>query len=221
MIIAGRKILKLYEARRSRLDYRVKRDFIRNGVAVIPCRITSYYDVISTYSVKGFETLNPEFIDYLKTTVEVTPPEYPLVLNIVGDCLTQEEKKIIDFIVRDDLAYDLGLVEKRGKRHTRIFALMTIGLIAAGLLLWLTASMSEVPRELIFILFWFMGDSLCDYIFFTGYDLRRTRRLAGRLASIKVIFSDGCGDLNITKEDAAKLYSEIEKDVQETIEDEK
>jgi hypothetical protein len=28
------------------------------------------------------------------------------------DCLTQEEKQTIDEVIRDDLAYDLGMVEK-------------------------------------------------------------------------------------------------------------
>ena len=61
----GRNILKLFESRRSHLDSRVKRDYIRNGIATIPCRVSDYSDVISTYSVKGFETLNPDFSEYL------------------------------------------------------------------------------------------------------------------------------------------------------------
>ena len=54
---------KVFESRKGHLDYRLNRDYIRNGVATIPCRISDYSDVISTYSVKGYETLNPEFID--------------------------------------------------------------------------------------------------------------------------------------------------------------
>ena len=60
---------------------------------------------------------------------------------------------------------------------------------------------------------------MCDYIFVTGYDLRRERRLAGQLASIKVIFSESYEDKDFTEKDVDKLYAEIEKDVNETIED--
>ena len=67
--------------------------YIRHGIATIPCRISSYSDVISAYSVKDYESLNMEFADYLKAAADVTPTEYPLVLNIIGDCLSQEEKK--------------------------------------------------------------------------------------------------------------------------------
>lgn len=216
----NRNIVKLFEARKGQLEYRVKRDYIRNGIATIPCHISGYNDVISTYSVSGYETLNTEFVDYVKSQAEVTPAEYPIVLNITGDCLSPEEKKTIEYIVGDDFSYDLGMVEKEEKRHTKIFVFMFFGLLISGILLSLTQTLAEEPRELFFILFWFMGDTLCDYIFLTGYDLRRERRLAGRLASIKVIFSENYRDPHYTDSDVDRLYSEIEKDVNETIEEE-
>ena len=66
-----------------------------------------------------------------------------------------------------------------------------------------------------------MGETLCDYIFLTGGDLRRERRLAGRLASIKVIFSECYEAPNYTESEIDKLYSEIEEGVNETILEEK
>ena len=216
----ARNIIKLFEARKGHLDYRVKRDYVRNGIATIPCRISDYNDVISSYSVEGCESLNPEFAEYLKSTAELTPSECPLVLNIIGDCLSQKEKQVIEDTILDDYAYDLGVVEKEEKRHIQTFSLMFFGLLIAGILLWLTKALADEPREVFFILFWFMGDTLCDYIFLTGHDLRRERRLAGRLASIKVIFSESYETPNYTENDVDRLYSEIEKDVAETIEEE-
>ena len=215
-----RKLIRLFELRRGHLDYRIKRDYVRHGIATIPCRISNYSDVINTYSVKGYETLNTEFFDYVTTTAEVTPPECPLVLNIIGDCLSDEEKKTIEDVICDDFAYDLGMVEKEDKRHKRFFITMFVGLFLSGAILHLTDAMAEMPRELLFILFWFMGETLCEYIFFTGYDLRRERRLAGRLASIKVVFATCYEKPDYTDSDYDKLYSEIEKDVIETIREE-
>lgn len=212
----NRNFVRLFESRKGHLDYRVKRDYLRNGIVSIPCQISDYSDVISTYSVKDYETLNPDFYDYLKTTAEITPSEYPLVLNIIEDCLSEEEKETIDEIIRDDLAYNLGIVEKEEKRHSRFFWLMFIGLLVSGIILWMTETMADVPRELLFILFWFMGETVCDYILLTGHDLRQNRRLAGRLASIKVVFSESYEEPEYTKNDVAKLYAEIEKDVKET-----
>lgn len=218
--MASKNIVRLFESRRGNLDYRAKRDYVRNGIATIPCRISSYDDVISPYSVKDYETLNPDFFDYVKTTAEVTPTDCPLVLNIIGNCLSKEEKETITDIIRDDFAYDLGIVEKEEARHKKTFYLMFIGLLLSGILLWFTHALAEEPRELVFILFWFMGETLCDYIFLTGHDLRRARTLAGRLASVKVIFSGSYEEPDYSESDVKKLYSEIEKDVNETIQEE-
>ena len=212
-----RNIYRLFESRKGHLDYRINRDYVRNGIATIPCRVSDYSDVINSYSVKNYETLNTDFYDYLKTAAAVTPPECPLVLDIIGDCLSPEEKATIDDIIRDDLAYDLGLVEKEEKRQGRIFIFMLVGLILFGIMLWFTEALAELPRELLFIPFWFMGENMCDYIFLTGHELRKERRLAGRLASIKVIFSDSYDDPHYTDDDVEELYSEIEKSVHDTI----
>ena len=215
--MARHKLIGLFESRKGHLDYRLKRDYVKNGIATIPCRVSTYEDVISTYSVKGCETLNPEFDEYLKSTAELMPPECPLVLNIIGDCLSQEEQKTIEDTIRDDLAYDLGVVEKAEKRHTQTFCLMLAGMLLSGVLLWFTKALADEPRELLYILFWFAGETLCDYLFLTGYELRRDRRLAGRLASIKVVFSESYETPNYSKSDVDRLYSEIEKDVNETL----
>lgn len=216
----NRKIIKLFESRKGNLDDRLKKDYLRNGIVTFPCHISDYNDVISTYSVKGYETLSTEFSDNLKTSVELLPPEYPVVLNIIGDCLSAEEKIIITDTIQDTFAYELGAVEKEEKRHTKVFIFMIVGLILSGILLYFTHTVADEPRELFYVLFWFMGETLCDYIFLTGYDLRHNRRMAGRLASIKVAFSDKYKEPNYTESDVYRLYSEIEKDVRESRQEE-
>ena len=215
--MAKRNFIELFESRKGHLDYRLKRDYVRNGIATIPCRVSDYSDVISAYSVKGCETLNPEFDAYLKSTAELMPPECPLGLNIIGNCLSREEQKTVEETIRDDLAYDLGVVEKKEKRHTQTFFLMLAGMLLSGGLLWFTTTLADEPRELLYILFWFAGETLCDYLFLTGYELRCERRLAGRLASIKIVFSESYEMPNYTQSEVDELYSEIKKSVGETI----
>ena len=210
-------LIGLFESRKGHLDYRLKRDYVRNGIATIPCRVSDYSDVISAYSVKGCETLNPEFDAYLKSTAELMPPECPLVLNIIGNCLSREEQKTVEETIRDALAYDLGVVEKKEKRHTQTFFLMLAGMLLSGGLLWFTKALADEPRELLYILFWFAVEALCDYLFLTGYELRCERRLAGRLASIKIVFSESYEMPNYTQSEVDELYSEIEKDVNKTL----
>lgn len=212
-----KKINDLFESRKGQLDYLLNRDFINNGIATFPCKITSYYDIINPLSIRRFETLNQDFADFLELGAGVVPTECPIVLNIVEDCLTEEERMIIEIAIREYFSYKLGVVEKEEKRHRRRFLIMSIGLVVSSLLLWLSEGLDEISRELFFIIFWFMGDTLCDYILLTGHDLRRDRKLAGRLASIKVIFSDSFKKPEYTKEEAEKIYSEIEKDIKNTM----
>ena len=156
-------------------------------------------------------------MEYLKISAEVIPSEYPLVLEFVEDTLSQEEKKTITETIREYFAYNLGMVEKDLKRHTKRFILMCFGMILSGVLLWLSQEMAEVPREMFYVLFWFLGDILCDYIFLTGYDLRKDKRTAGRLASVQVKFSKHFDESDYTEKEVDKLYSEVEKDVKETL----
>ena len=211
---------KLFKKRKGHLDSRVNLDYIRNGVAVIPCNVSDYNDVISSYSVKGFENLNPNFVDFLNDNAELIPGKYPLVLNIIGDNLSQEEQKTIEEVILEETAYNLGVVEKREIRSIHASFLMVFALLFSGLLLWVTRSIADEPRELIYIMFWFLGEALCDFLFMSGHDLREERRQAGRLASIKVIFSEKYDDPNYANIDVDNLYSEIEKEVYETIQEE-
>lgn len=56
-----------------------------------------------------------------------------------------------------------------------------------------------------------------DHFFLSGYDLRKERRLSGRLASVKVFFSENYEEPHYTKNDVDVLFSEIEKAINETI----
>ena len=212
-----KSIGKLFESRKGQMDNLLHRDFINNGIATFPVKISSYDDVIHPLSVRRYETPNPDFTDLVESGAGVLPSDCPIVLNIIEDCLTEEERKIIVTTIQEYYAYKLGMVENEEKRHTKRFIFMTVGLVVSAFLLWLSEGLDDISRELFFVLFWFMGDTLCDYILLTGHDLRRDRRTAGQLASIKVTFSKSVDESDYTTEEVDKLYSDIEKDVKETI----
>ncbi len=212
-----KKVGKLFESRKGQMEYLLKRDYINNGIATFPVKISSYEDIVNPLSVRRYETPNTDFIDLLETGASVIPSDCPIVLNIIEDCLTEEQRKISVAVIREYFSYKLGMVEKEEKRHTKRFIIMTVGLVISACLLWLSEGLDEISRELFFILFWFMGDTLCDYILLTGHDLRRDRRKAGQLASIKVTFSKSFDEADYTKEEVEELYSDIEKDVKQTV----
>lgn len=101
------------------------------------------------------------------------------------------------------------MAEQDENRQWYIFLGTLAGTILAGILLWMSEVLDEVPREIFFVLFWFAGDRMFEYLFLTGHELRNERRLAGRLASIKVIFSKTYEPPNYTEQELDKLYTEI------------
>ncbi|MBQ3700185.1 MAG: hypothetical protein IKH01_14975 [Prevotella sp.] len=212
-----KKIANLFESRKGHLDARVKREFVSNGIGTIPIRVKDYYEVINAYSVKGVETLDFDFVEVLDLAASVMPEECPLVLNIVEDVLSDEERETITETIQDYYAYQLGILEEKVKRHKERFILMSVGLVLTAGLLWLSQGMGELSREILFVLFWFFGDALFDYILLTGHDLRKKKRLAGRLASIKVEFSKAFDDSDYTDKEVNDLYSEIEEDIKQTL----
>lgn len=145
-----KKINDLFESRKGQLDYLLNRDFINNGIATFPCKITSYYDIINPLSIRRFEILNQDFADFLELGAGVVPTECPIVLNIVEDCLTEEERMIIEIVIREYFSYKLGVVEKEEKRHRRRFLILSVGLVVSSLLLWLSEGLDEISRELFF-----------------------------------------------------------------------
>ncbi len=207
-----RNFIQLFDRKQSRIDSRIKRDYIENGIATVHCCISGYNDIINTYSAKDQESLNPDFVEYLQEAANPIPDECPLVLNIIGDNLSADEKKVIAETIRDDFSYKLGLVEKEQDREFKLFLFMLIGSIVGGLLLWLTDFLDEAPREIFIVLFWFFGDRMFEYIFITGHELRKEKRLAGRLASIKVNFSDVYEKPHYTEEQINQLYAELDLD---------
>ena len=95
------------------MDNLLHRDFINNGIATLPVKISSYDDVIHPLSVRRYETLNPDFNELVELGAGVIPSDCPIVLNIIEDCLTEEEQKIIVATIQEYYAYKLGVVEIR------------------------------------------------------------------------------------------------------------
>ncbi len=41
--MARHNLIGLFESRKGHLDYRLKRDYVKNGIATIPCRVSTYH----------------------------------------------------------------------------------------------------------------------------------------------------------------------------------
>jgi len=180
---------KRFLSKKSFLNYRLNKEVLRDGVAYIPCHVDNMEDIISKYSIKGNESLNPEFVDYLTDFAECIPIKYPIVLKIYGPKFTEEEKKIIVDTIALDGDYNLGRTIQENRHHRLVFVEMVVGTVISGVILALIGKYLEaIPQEFFYVIFWLFADALVSYIFIERWDHRDERSVAGRLASVKVEF---------------------------------
>ena len=202
---------RLFLKRDAKLAKRLKEDYIDNGIATLPCRVAGRDDMISHFSVPGYETLSPEFSDFIEASAEFIPPEYPIVLEISGCRFSEEDQAIIRRTIQEDFAYELGAVQRENRKQLIIALLMLAGMLVTGFLAFGAQGITDTAIEIIYIFFWFFADLAACYFCLDGFENRKKRLLAGRLADMTVCFSEKYDDSAVTDEDARSVYEELEK----------
>lgn len=202
---------RLFLKRDAKLHQRLKADYIDNGIATIPCRVSGKDDIISRFSVEKYETLSPEFSEYIETMVGFIPADYPIVLEICGCAFSEEEQKVIRDTVREDYLYELGAVQLDNRRQLLIAFGMLAGMLLTGFLTFFVNGIGNSVIEIIYVFFCFFADMVACYFLIDGFENRIKRLLAGRLADMTLYFSDKYDDSAVTDEDAKSAYEELER----------
>jgi len=206
-----RKSLKIFK--RKRIDYSkyVKDFYLENGLAYISCNIEDYYDIIDKYSVEGYEWLNSQFAHFLETNAHYIPVEYPIVLEICGECLTDKQQAAVTETIADYYSLKLGdhqLALSDNLRKSMV--LLFFGLLLAGVI-WLLRSINLIGsiKELILILFWFFTWEFANLAWLERSDLNAVKTEAGQLASIKVVFKETFIDIPADQAEVEQIIAEI------------
>lgn len=187
--------IRKFLSKNSLLERRLKNEVLEDGIAYIPCRVENMEDIISRYSVRGCESLNSEFADYIMSFVECIPIQYPIVLEIYGSKFTEEEKNIIIDTIASDGDYQLGRTIQENRHHRLVFIEMVVGTVVSGLLITLIGKyIGGIPREFFYVLFYLFADSFVRYLFIERGDYQNEKISAGRIASMKVRFVESEGN---------------------------
>lgn len=177
--------------KKSYLKNRLQQDVMEDGIAYIPCKVQGINDIISKFSTKGCESLDPEFFDYITDFIDFVPLEDPVVLEIIGPKFTPEEKEIIKRTTDAEMDYLLGRTEKEILHKKRVFWAMMIGTVTSGIILTIAKKIaSDVPLEFFYVLFWLFADALVRYLFIERIDFQKEKMRMGRLASMEIEFEE-------------------------------
>lgn len=99
--MATRQSLKKYQKEKFENYKKINELNISDDGAHIPIRVNSMDDIISNYSVRNNEMLSAEFIDILSSKAAYTTLDYPIVVEILNDSFSSEEKILIRKLIKN------------------------------------------------------------------------------------------------------------------------
>ncbi len=170
----------------------VKKYYIEKGEAYISAKVNSIDDLISKYSTKDYEWINPEFADYIEESAYYIPIEESIVIEICGGNFSDEEKELIKRVIRDYFGLKLGdkfLDLEQNSQKSLILLLFSI--IGLGLFVILQkVNILSTIIELAALLLWFSLWEYADLALLKRSDIYLEKLEAAQLSTAKIVFLD-------------------------------
>lgn len=162
-----------------------------HGMAHLIYQEKDYYDIVHPYSVPDYELVTDEFYDFLEKYRKLIPYTAPIVLEITGKQQSREEKKIITNAIRTQAMLDLTQTRQETRTYAKkcLFYLFCT-ILASGLVIAFGALEQEILADLVYILFWFFGERLLDYLVIRLFPSLEEGRWYERLSAMKVLFTE-------------------------------
>ncbi len=186
----------------------IKDYYVENNLAYISVNVNSYEDIISKYSVVGYEDLNQEFVDYIEENAEYIPLEYPIVLEITGTRFSKERQKTIIEAISDYYNMKLGETQEELSSNSR-FSLLLLVLAVISVLLYLRVSMTQFFSTALELGIWFFVWTFADVFWLERNEIKERKKDYAQLSSMKVIFKEEFVDDDITEKEEKQIIQDI------------
>lgn len=189
-----KSIKNLKKFKKAKFNYAkfVKKYYIEKGEAYISAKVNSIDDIISKYSTKDYEWINPEFASYIEESAYYIPLEESITIEICGGNFSEEEKDMIKRVIKDYFGLKLGdkFLDLDINKH-KSFILFLFGIISLGVFAILSNfSIITAVNELLLLLFWFFLWEYADLGWLTRGNLRLEQIEAGQFSTAKIVFLD-------------------------------
>lgn len=197
--------------RRKVLDYDniVNTYYIENNLAFITCNVSDYNEIISKHSVTGYEWLAPEFAQFLEDNANNIPIEYPILLDVCGVSLSNEQKETIRNVIRS--YYILKYGNKQQEINSNWRKLLLELMLGAGYMV--VSQLFSMDQSTLFgqtgvVLFWFMIWGALDCLF-DWRNLVDERSYMAQLAEIKFRFRETFKEVPIPQKATMKIIDDV------------
>lgn len=186
------KNLKRFKSAKFNYAKFVKNYYIDKGEAYISAKVSSIDDVISKYSTKDYEWINPEFANYIEESAYYIPIEESITIEICGGHFSHDEQELIKRVLKDYFGLKLGdkFLDLDINKH-KSFILFLFGIISLGIFAILSKfSLITTLNEIVLLLFWFFLWEYADLGWIERSNLQLERLEAGQLSTAKIVFLD-------------------------------
>lgn len=182
--------IKKFNKKKFNYNKYVKEFYVEKGIAHVYANVTSYDDIISRYSVKNYEVLNDDFINYLEQVTYYIPIVYPVVLSIDGCKFSLEEEKIIEEKVKEYFGLKLSdaTMNLKENRRKSLILLLVSFLTWSLLSLFNYFNIAEIFMEAYLVIIWFFLWTFAEFEFIDRPKLKYDKLDMAQLASMKIVF---------------------------------
>ena len=176
-------------AEKIKADYEkvVREYYLEDGKALISCKVRGLDDIVSHYSVKDRENMNPELSAYLDDNIFYVPISLPIIIRFCGCEFTPDEKEIIRRTILLDYEFKLGLAKQNLKRNY-IYSLLTLSIGIVFLFLYSRINSSGPIGSLLTVFFWFFLFEFGGSWWSKGLALRDEVKHAQRIMNADIQF---------------------------------
>ena len=187
------KNLKRFKSAKFNYAKFVKDYYIENGTAYISAKVNSIDDIISKYSTKDYEWINPDFAQYLEECAYYIPIEENITIEICDGHFSKKEQELIRKVIKDYFGLQLGdkFLDLQSNRHrSRVLLLFGIVSLIMFTVLSKLSIITATLNELILLLLWYFLWEFADMAIIHGTELHSQRIEAGQLSTARIKFLD-------------------------------
>ena len=190
-----KSIKNLKKFRSAKFNYAkfVKKYYIEKGTAYISAKVNSIDDIISKYSTKDYEWINPDFAHYIEECAYYIPIEENITIEICDGNFTEQEQELIKKVIKDYFGLKLGdkFIDLQINKYQSL-VLLIFGIISLGIFAILTrlSIITATLNELMLLMLWFFLWEFADMAGINRAEIQSQRLEAGQLSTAKITFLD-------------------------------
>ena len=199
---------KLYDSRNIDVNRYMQNLIIDGKYGYITLSVKDINDVVSSYSIKNYESLSDSFRSAFDFYAEQIPDNIPLFLELTDHEFSPEEKQAIQRAVSHEYGFDYVIRYKEIRKKIRIACINFVLSILFLFYLYYTWKHSEMVIQLVWIPLWFFLDSVFQLVLSVLPEHKKMKRKSMQKQTVKLIFTKEYNDY-ISKDQLESYKKEV------------